>query len=150
MACDCLGMELENIDPNITSSGQNVRISAQSSLTTLNEPRVRATEVSSSYMPRHLSVTNLLRTEATCCFCTARWFLQPLNVITPIVTSALLAASEFFIKSDPKKAQLLNLIGLGFSVADFMTGVLLVKVNNKLEEIDNHIAERQNDLNSQV
>ena len=91
-----------------------------------------------TYMPRNLSVANMLKNEATCCFCTARWILQPINIIAPLIAGGLVAAGEYFIKSDPRRAEILNLCGLGFSVADFISGVLLLKVNNKLEGIDDY------------
>ena len=102
-----------------------------------------ASEATTVYIHQHYDATEALHREAACCFCTSRWILQPINVIAPLVSTGLIAVGEYFIDSDPGRASLLNGIGLGFSVAQFITSVLLLKVNNKLEGIDDYIETRR-------
>ncbi|MBR1734739.1 MAG: hypothetical protein IJ730_04750 [Alphaproteobacteria bacterium] len=101
------------------------------------------------YIPQHYDVTRALHREAACCFCTARWVLQPINVVAPLISTGFIAAGEFLLEKHPNTAAVMNGIGLGFSIAQFITSVLLLKVNNKLEGIDEYIGNRQrNDENA--
>lgn len=95
------------------------------------------------YIPQVYDVTNTLIAESRCCFFTGRWILQPINIVSPIIASALIGFGEYYIDNNPSTARLLNGIGLGFSILDFISGVLLVKVDNKLQGIDEVVQYRR-------
>ena len=96
------------------------------------------------YVPQAYDVTTTLVAESRCCFFTSRWFLQPINIVSPIIASALVGFGEYYIDSNPSVARILNGIGLGFSVLDFISGVLLAKIDNKLQGIDEVVQARRN------
>lgn len=98
------------------------------------------------YIPQAYDITPTLVAESRCCFFTSRWILQPINVISPLIATGLVAVGEYYINSNPSTARLLNGIGLGFSLLDFISGVLLLKVDNKLEGIDKAIHQRRNSM----
>ena len=50
---------------------------------------------------------------------------------------------NYYVKDNPNAAQILNGIGLGFGVVGFISSTLLIKVNTKLENIDNYILSQQ-------
>lgn len=112
-----------------------------SRLTTLapNSP----TSTQQHYVPQVYDVTPTLVAESRCCFFTSRWFLQPVNIISPIIASALVGFGEYYIDSNPSVARILNGVGLGFSVLDFISGVLLAKIDNKLQGIDEVVQARR-------
>lgn len=97
----------------------------------------------SSYVPHAYDVTPTLIAESRCCFRMSRWILQPVNVVSPLVATGLVAVGEYCIEGYPSTAKILNGIGLGFSILDFISGVLLLKIDNKLEGIDRVIDERR-------
>ena len=129
---NCYASEQQSLSPMSQSSNQPMIVRERS-----------GSESHAVYIPQHYDVTDALHREAACCFCTSRWLLQPINVVAPLISSGLIAAGEYMIDSNPTAARWLNGFGLGFSIAQFITSVLLVKVNNKLEGIDDYIDNRR-------
>lgn len=43
----------------------------------------------------------------------------------------------------PETAKILNGVGLGVSIASFVVNTLLLKIDNKFEEMDNYILQRR-------
>lgn len=130
-------------------TSEQPQLMMQSTTTVTTRPRAGSEASAPStvpvYIPQHYDVTAALHREAACCFCTARWVLQPINVVAPLVSTGFIAAGEFLLEKHPDIAAIMNGIGLGFSLAQFITSVLLLKVNNKLEGIDEYIGNRQRD-----
>ena len=129
---NCYASEQQSLSPMSQSSNQPISVRERS-----------GSESHAVYIPQHYDVTDALHREAACCFCTSRWILQPINVVAPLISSGLIAVGEYMIESNPTAARWFNGIGLGFSIAQFITSVLLVKVNNKLEGIDDYIDNRR-------
>lgn len=115
----------------------------------VNEDQLKEVELSAlgdaktTYMPQSYDVSRQLVKESKCCFFTGRWLLQPINVVAPLISSILIGFSEYYINSKPETAQLLNGLGLGFAVIDFISGVWLVKITDRVQEIDHYVLDRQ-------
>lgn len=141
LCCECLGMESRPVSPVLGSgrSTPTTRGLSPSRSSVVLPPLATHTE---TYIPQHTDMTEALHRESICCFYVSRWILQPINVITPLISSGFVATGEYFVHSNPGLAMTLNGVGLGFSIAGFVTSVLLLKVNNKLEKIDQYIGER--------
>ena len=101
------------------------------------------TAKNSGYVPHAYDVTPALIAESRCCFNINRWIVQPINVLSPLIATGLVAVREYFIEEHQTTAKILNGIGLGFSILDFVSDVLLLKIDNKLEGIDRVIDERR-------
>ena len=101
------------------------------------------TAKNSGYVPHAYDVTPALIAESRCCFNINRWIVQPINVLSPLIATGLVAVREYFIEEHQNTAKILNGIGLGFSILDFVSDVLLLKIDNKLEGIDRVIDERR-------
>ena len=101
------------------------------------------TAKNSGYVPHAYDVTPALIAESRCCFNINRWIVQPINVLSPLIATGLVAVREYFIEEHQNTAKILNGIGLGFSILDFVSDVLLLKMDNKLEGIDRVIDERR-------
>ena len=111
--------------------------------TTIEQSRGATDNPVNVYIPQHYDVTEDLHRESRCCFCAARWLLQPLAVASPLISSVFVGFGEYYVKDNPNAAQILNGIGLGFGVVGFISSTLLIKVNTKLENIDNYILSQQ-------
>ena len=107
--------------------------SAAKRMSVPNDPRATAI-----YIPHTVDVSRQLAFESRCCFCSSRWILQPIMVLSSLASVGLVGLGEFFISSDPKTASILNGAGLLCVTASFVAGVLTIKVNNKLATIDNY------------
>ena len=121
LSLKCYALQEQSLSPMSQSSNQPMPVRERS-----------GSESHAVYIPQHYDVTDALHREAACCFCTSRWLLQPINVIAPLISSGLIAVGEYMIDSNPSAARWLNGIGLGFSIAQFITSVLLVKVNGEI------------------
>ena len=93
----------------------------------------------SSYIPREVDVSRFLRLESKCYMVISRCVLQPINVIAPLISTILVAAGNLCQDSNQKASKILGWTGCSLSALEFITSVLLVKVNDKLQGIDDYI-----------
>lgn len=100
-------------------------------------------KLTATYIPVSYDISEDLQAESRICFRTNMWFLQPLQVIAPLASSIMVGIGEYLINSNPREASICNAIGLGFGIVDFVASVLSVKINNKLQRIDNYIIEKK-------
>ena len=121
-----------NNPPTTTERSQNLTVA---SVTTDQTPSV--------YIPQHYDVSEMLHRESVCCFRISRYILQPINVIAPLLATGFVGVAEYVMDDDTKLARVLNGIGLICSAAQFVTSVLLIKVNDKQQSIDEYITTRQ-------
>ena len=139
---NCAAMNLPE-DSGASSSSETPTVTTEvTERDSQNKDQSASSNTPSVYIPRQIDVSRTLQRESICCFRISRWFLQPLNVIAPLLSSGLVAFGEYYIDDNPRLAKILNGIGLGCSVAQFVTSVLLIKVNDKLEGIDNYMESR--------
>lgn len=93
----------------------------------------------SSYIPRQVDVSRFLRLESRCYMFIGRCVLQPINVVAPLVATGLVAASNICQDSYPTTSKIFGWTGCALSALEFATSVLLLKVNDKLQGIDEYI-----------
>lgn len=105
---------------------------------------IQQPEVSNAYIPQHYDHTEEFHRESVCCFRLRRWILQPASVVLQLVSGGLIAGAQYSIKDAPGRAGTLNAYGLGTGVAALVINMLLLRVDNKLEDMDNYIMQRRN------
>ena len=105
---------------------------------------VQQPEVSNAYIPKHYDHTDEFHRESVCCFRLRRWILQPASVLLQLVSGGLIAGAQYFIKDAPARASTYNAYGLGTGVAALVVNMLLLRIDNKLEDMDNYIMQRRN------
>lgn len=96
-----------------------------------------------SYIPQHYDHTEEFHRESVLCFKMRRWVFQPLSVTLQVTAGGLFVGGQCCIDKYPETAKILNGVGLGVSVASFIINTLLLKIDNKLEEMDRYIIERR-------
>lgn len=124
---------MQNIKENPITENQSTLQSSKR--LSINPNDTKATEV---YIPRSVDVSRQLKFESKCCFCTSRWIIQPLMVVSSLASVGLVGVGEYFISNNPTLAAVLNGLGLACGTASFVLSVLMIKVNNKLVSIDNY------------
>lgn len=72
-----------------------------------------------------------------------RWAFQPISIVFQITAGSFFIGSLCYIDKYPETAKILNGVGLGVTVASFVINTLLLKIDNKLEEMDNYILQRR-------
>ena len=105
---------------------------------------IKQPEVSNAYIPQHYDHTDEFHRESVCCFRLRRWVLQPASVVLQLVSGGLIAGAQYFIKDAPGRAGTLNAYGLGTGAVALIVNMLLLRVDNKLEDMDNYIMQRRN------
>lgn len=101
-------------------------------------------ETTRAYIPQHYDHTDEFHSESVCCFRLRRWILQPVSVVLQLASGGLVAGAQYSIEKYPSQASTLNAIGLGAGIAALVVNMLLLKVDNKLEDMDNYIMQRRN------
>ena len=96
-----------------------------------------------SYIPQHYDHTEEFHNDSVLCFKLRRWVFQPVSVVLQVTAGGLFAASQCCMDKHPDAAKTLGGVGLGVTVASFITNTLLLKIDNKLEEMDNYILQRR-------
>ena len=105
---------------------------------------IKQPEVAQAYIPQHYDHTDEFHKESVCCFRLRRWILQPVSVVVQLVSGGLIAGAQYCIKDAPGRAADLNAWGLGTGVAALVINMLLLRVDNKLEDMDTYIMQRRN------
>ena len=105
---------------------------------------IKQPEVAKAYIPQHYDHTDEFHRESVCCFRLRRWILQPVSVVLQLVSGGLIAGAQYLIKEHPSQASTLNAIGLGTGITALVVNMLLLRVDNKLEDMDNYIMQRRN------
>lgn len=103
-------------------------------------------EYAMPYIPQHYDHTEEFHNESVLCFKMRRWVFQPLSVTLQITAGGLLVGGQCCIDKYPETAKILNGAGLGVSIASFVVNTLLLKIDNKLEEMDRYIIERREEI----
>lgn len=96
-----------------------------------------------AYIPQHYDHTEEFHRESVCCFRLRRWFFQPLSVVLQLTAGGLVAGGQYCMENSPETARILNGVGLGVGVAAFVVNTLLLKIDNKLEDMDNYIMQHR-------
>lgn len=133
---------MENAPADTSSSSSETPTTTERSL---NQMTASSTtdQTPSVYIPQHYDVSEMLHRESVCCFRISRYFLQPLNVIAPLFATGFVGVAEYIMDDNPKLAKILNGIGLACNATQFVTSVLLIKINDKQQGIDEYITTRQ-------
>ena len=105
---------------------------------------IKQPEVAKAYIPQHYDHTAEFHRESVCCFRLRRWILQPASVVLQLVSGGLIAGAQYCIKDAPARASTFNAYGLGTGVAALVVNMLLLRIDNKLEDMDNYIMQRRN------
>ena len=108
-----------------------------------SEPRQVA---NTAYIPKHYDHTEEFHRESVCCFRFRRWILQPASVLLQLASAGLIAVAQYDIKDNPARAGTFNAVGLGAGAAALVTNMLLLRIDNKLEDMDNYIIHRRNSI----
>ena len=124
---------------NGLSWGMNPIENAENKQVTTSQIVIQQPEVTNAYIPQHYD-----HRESVCCFRLRRWVLQPISVVAQLVSGGLIAGAQYCIKDAPKRAADLNAWGLGTGVAALVINMLLLRVDNKLEDLDRYIMQRRN------
>lgn len=107
-------------------------------------PRPRTpTEYVVPYIPQHYDLTEDFHNESVLCFRLRRWVFQPISVIFQVTAGGFFIGGQCCIDKHPDTAKILNGIGLGVSVASFVVNSFIIKIDNKLEEMDRYILEKR-------
>lgn len=111
----------------------------------MNSARTRTPtlEYAMPYIPQHYDHTEEFHNESVLCFKMRRWVFQPLSVTLQVTAGGLFVGGQCCIDKYPETAKILNGVGLGVSVASFVVNTLLLKIDNKLEEMDRYIIQRR-------
>lgn len=124
--------------------GMNPIENVENKQVTTNPIVIQQPEVTNAYIPQHYDHTEEFHRESVCCFRFRRWILQPISVVVQLVSGGLIAGAQYCIKDAPKRAADLNAWGLGTGVAALVINMLLLRVDNKLEDMDKYIMQRRN------
>ena len=126
------------------ASGMNPIENTEGKSITTTPIEIKQPEVAKAYIPQHYDHTDEFHRESICCFRLRRWVLQPVSVVLQLVSGGLIAGAQYCIKDAPSRAGTYNAIGLGAGVAALVVNMLLLRVDNKLEDMDNYILQRRN------
>lgn len=96
-----------------------------------------------AYIPQHYDHTEEFHNESVLCFKLRRWVFQPISVVLQVTAGGFFVGGQCCIDTRPETAKILNGVGLGVSIASFVVNTLLLKIDNKLEEMDRYIIERR-------
>ena len=105
--------------------------------------RSRTPPLEHAYIPQHYDHTEEFHNESVLCFKLRRWVFQPISVVLQVTAGGFFVGGQCCIDKYPETAKILNGIGLGVGVASFVVNTLLLKIGNKLEEMDNYILQRR-------
>ncbi len=105
--------------------------------------RTPTLEYAMPYIPQHHDFSEEFHNESLLCFKMRRWVFQPLSVTLQITAGGLLVGGQCCIDKYPETAKILNGAGLGVSIASFVVNTLLLKIDNKLEEMERYIIQRR-------
>lgn len=100
-------------------------------------------EYATPYIPQHYDHTEEFHNESVICFKLRRWVFQPISVVLQVTAGGLFVGSQCCMDKYPESAKILNGVGLGISVASFVVNTLLLKIDNKLEDMDRYIIQRR-------
>ena len=100
-------------------------------------------EYATPYIPQHYDHTEEFHNESVVCFKLRRWVFQPISVVLQVTAGGLFIGSQCCMDKYPESAKILNGVGLGVSVASFVVNTLLLKIDNKLEDMDRYIIQRR-------
>lgn len=128
----------------LVSGMENPIENAENKPISTNPIVIKQPEVTKAYIPQHYDHTEEFHKESVCCFRFRRWVLQPISVVVQLVSGGLIAGAQYCIKDAPGRAADLNAWGLGTGVAALVINMLLLRVDNKLEDMDNYIMQRRN------
>lgn len=106
-------------------------------------PRTPPIEYAMPYIPQHHDFSEEFHNESLLCFKLRRWVFQPVSVALQVTAGGLFVGGQCCIDKYPETAKILNGVGLGVSVASFVVNTMLLKIDNKLEEMDRYIIERR-------
>ena len=109
----------------------------------ISRPMTPTTEYATPYIPQHYDHTEEFHNESVVCFKMRRWIFQPISVLLQVTAGGLFVGSQCCMDKYPETAKVLNGVGLGVSVASFIVNTLLLKIDNKLEDMDRYILERR-------
>ncbi len=96
-----------------------------------------------AYIPQHYDHTDEFHNESVLCFKLRRWVFQPVSVIFQVTAAGLFVGGQCCIDNYPETAKILNGVGIGMSVGAFVINTLLMRIDNKLEEMDMYIMQRR-------
>ena len=96
-----------------------------------------------AYIPQHYDHTDEFHNESVLCFKLRRWVFQPVSVIFQVTAAGLFVGGQCCIDKYPETAKILNGVGIGMSVGAFVINTLLMRIDNKLEEMDRYIMQRR-------
>ena len=137
-------VEMHNVSFERDVSSIRSRTPSVGQLATNNtRPRTPTLEYAAPYIPQHYDHTEEFHNESVLCFKMRRWVFQPLSVTLQVAAGGLFVGGQCCIDNYPETAKILNGVGLGISVASFVVNTLLLKIDNKLEEMDRYIIERR-------
>ena len=138
------------VDMNRVSFNQDVTSIPAPSLSDLSSRGSRTPpptlEYAVPYIPQHYDHTDEFHNESVLCFKLRRWVFQPISVVLQMTAGGLFVGSQCCMDKYPESAKILNGVGLGVSVASFMVNTILLKIDNKLEDMDNYILQRRQDM----
>lgn len=138
------GVEMRNVsfDTDVTSIRSRTppidRINVNRMMT-----RSPSIEYATPYIPQHYDHSEEFHNESVVCFKLRRWVFQPISVVLQVTAGGLFVGSQCCMDNYPESAKILNGIGLGVSVASFIVNTLLLKIDNKLEDMDKYILQRR-------
>lgn len=140
------GADMTNIslDRDISTVRSN-----NSTIGTMTPVRSRSPvlEYAIPYIPRHYDHSKEFHLESVFCFKVRRWVLQPISVALQVTAGGLFVSSQCCMDKHPEIAKILNGVGLGISVSSFVVNTLLLKIDNRLEDLDKYIMERRETQN---
>ena len=135
---NCVDMRNVSFERDATSTRPHTPTRDVSSIRSRTPPLEYA-----AYIPQHYDHTEEFHNESVLCFKLRRWVFQPVSVVLQVTAGGLFVGGQCCIDKYPETAKILNGVGLGVSVASFVINTLLLKIDNKLEEMDNYILQRR-------
>lgn len=105
--------------------------------------RSPSVEYATPYIPQHYDHTEEFHNESVLCFKLRRWVFQPVSVVLQVTAAGLFVGGQCCIDKYPETAKILNGVGIGVSVGAFVINALLLRIDNKLEEMDRYIMQRR-------
>ncbi len=118
------------------------RVSFERDVTSIRS-RSPSVEYATPYIPQHYDHTEEFHTESVLCFKLRRWVFQPVSVVLQVTAAGLFVGGQCCIDKYPETAKILNGVGIGVSVGAFVINALLLRIDNKLEEMDRYILQRR-------
>lgn len=113
------------------------------------EPNSRSRTPSSMEYASYIEPRNNYREEVRNIirFKLQRWTLQPISVALQATAGGLLIGSQCCINRYPEIARILTGVSFGIGVSSFAINALLLNMDTRLEDLNNHVTQRQqNDI----